>query len=94
MRTLHDTIFLVCVLGLASVKGLEARASANCFSHQAGFTKLIGLSTEEVRSALLQLPGIKTIRLGTRDTAMTMDFHEHRATITSDAGRVKEITCG
>ncbi|MCA3361384.1 MAG: hypothetical protein INF79_01485 [Roseomonas sp.] len=82
------------ILVIACTAGALAQAPEGCARHQARFAGLLGKAPDEVRAALLAMPGISTVRMGGPTTPMTHDYRTDRATGLIENGVVTRITCG
>ena len=65
-----------------------------CAPHAASFGRLLGGDAEAARTALLAMPGIKTVRVVGPNQPVTMDYRHDRATMVARDGKVEKITCG
>ncbi len=72
----------------------EGPAGARCADHAAALPALVGRPEAEVRSALAEMPGIRTIRLLAPGQPATRDYREDRVGGVVRAGVVESLACG
>lgn len=89
---------IVVTLALAASACAQAPATPapeeGCARHAASFDRLLGGSGDAARTALLAMPGIKSVRVVGPDQPVTMDYRHDRATVVVRDGKVEKITCG
>jgi hypothetical protein len=72
----------------------NAAAAEGCAAHRGHFPALIGKREPEVRTALVKMGGITTIRSGAPGMPATRDWRPDRATLVVENGNVMAIACG
>ena len=86
--------YVLAITAATTGGGGQVPPAEGCLLHEARFPALLGKALEDVRTALLALPGISTVRSGGPDTPMTLDYRLDRVTVLVEFNVATRITCG